>query len=308
MANKIDLISVLGATASGKTGFAAHLAYRLKSEIISADSRQVYRRMDIGTGKDLSDYTVNGTVIPHHLIDLFEPGYKFNVFEYQEHFYDTYDKLKARNLTPVLCGGTGMYIEAVLKGYQLTKVPVDPELRSKLETKNKEELINDLKSYTALHNTTDTTSHKRLIRAVEIAKHQSEHNYKREQLPEINPLIIGIKFDRDSRRKRITERLHARLDEGMVNEVQALLDEGIAPDDLIFYGLEYKFITQHVTGQLTYDEMVQKLNTAIHQFAKRQMTWFRRMEKNGFEIHWLDGCIPLEEKLEKALLLAEGAV
>lgn len=303
MHSKYNLITILGPTASGKTSLAANIAYHLHGEIISADSRQVYKQMDIGTGKDLEDYTVNDQQIPYHLIDLFEPGYKFNVFEYQELFYQTYQDLTNKNTIPVLCGGTGMYIESVIEGYQMAKVPANPELRKDLELKETDKLIALLKSHATLHNTTDITSRKRLIRAIEIATYQKDHPTETARFPQLNTLLIGIKFDRESRRRRITERLNARLDSGMIEEVNSLLKQGIKPEDLIFYGLEYKFITLYLTNQMNYNDMVQKLNTAIHQFAKRQMTWFRRMERKGYIIHWLDGYMPLETKVECALQL-----
>lgn len=292
-----NLITVLGATAGGKTSFAAHLAYHLNREIISADSRQVYKRMDIGTGKDLDEYIVNGQKIPAHLVDIVEPGYKYNVFEYHRDFIKIFKDIESRGKKAVLCGGSGMYLEAVIKDYKLIAVPPNDDLRQKNENKTIEELIPVLKKYGELHNKSDITNKKRLIRAIEIADYYAKNPEKENEFPNLNHLILGVKFDRDSRRKRITSRLKQRLEGGMIEEVQALIEEGVAPETLIYYGLEYKFITQHIKGELSYNEMFNQLETAIHQFSKRQMTWFRRMEKNGIKIHWLDGYMSLENKL-----------
>jgi len=298
-----NTICVLGATATGKTTLATELAYSLDAEIISADSRQIYRGMDIGTGKDLGEYTVRGKEIPYHLLDIADAGYQYNLFEYQQDFVKAWEDITARKKLPIVCGGTGLYIEAVLKGYKLIAVPNNDELRATLQRKSLEELTTILKSYKELHNTTEVDTDKRAIRAIEIEDYYKTHPEIDTYYPEINPLIVGIKFDRDSRRRRITERLHARLDEGMVEEVKGLLDSGIKPEDLIYYGLEYKFLTQYLTGEISYDYMVEKLNISIHQFAKRQMTWFRKMEKSGFNIHWLDGYMSTEEKVAKVLTL-----
>ena len=298
-----NTICVLGATATGKTTLATELAYSLDAEIISADSRQIYRGMDIGTGKDLGEYTVRGKEIPYHLLDIADAGYQYNLFEYQQDFVKAWEDITARKKLPIVCGGTGLYIEAVLKGYKLIAVPNNDELRATLQGKSLEELTTILKSYKELHNTTEVDTDKRAIRAIEIEDYYKTHPEIDTYYPEINPLIVGIKFDRDSRRRRITERLHARLDEGMVEEVKGLLDSGIKPEDLIYYGLEYKFLTQYLTGEISYDYMVEKLNISIHQFAKRQMTWFRKMEKSGFNIHWLDGYMSTEEKVTKVLTL-----
>ena len=298
-----NTICVLGATATGKTTLATELAYSLDAEIISADSRQIYRGMDIGTGKDLGEYTVRGKEIPYHLLDIADAGYQYNLFEYQQDFVKAWEDITARKKLPIVCGGTGLYIEAVLKGYKLIAVPNNDELRATLQGKSLEELTTILKSYKELHNTTEVDTDKRAIRAIEIEDYYKTHPEIDTYYPEINPLIVGIKFDRDSRRRRITERLHARLDEGMVEEVKGLLDSGIKPEDLIYYGLEYKFLTQYLTGEISYDYMVEKLNVSIHQFAKRQMTWFRKMEKSGFNIHWLDGYMSTEEKVAKVLTL-----
>ena len=295
---KIDLITILGPTASGKTPLAAALADRLGTEIISGDSRQVYRRMDLGTGKDLVDYTVEGRQVPYHLIDIVEPGYKYNVFEYQRDFLKAYQEITAKNKLPILCGGTGMYIESVLKGYRLLPVPENPELRSSLEGKSLEELTGILEGYKKLHNSTDVDTAKRAIRAIEIEEYYKQQPAEYREFPSLKSLIIGVDIDRELRREKITRRLKQRLDEGMVEEVRGLLAEGIDPENLIYYGLEYKFLTQYAIGELTFDEMFHQLETAIHQFAKRQMTWFRGMERRGFTIHWLDATLPMEEKIE----------
>ena len=302
------MITILGPTASGKTSVAARLAAEVGGEIISADSRQVYRRMDIGTGKDLEDYTLHTSHstlhIPYHLIDIREPGTKYNLFEYQQDFYDVYQDIRHRGVVPILCGGTGLYIEAVLKGYKLSPVPQNQALRDSLEGKSLNELTEMLKELkekngSNMHNTTDVDSCQRAIRAIEIETYNLEHPTPRRELPPVDSLIIGISIDREARREKITHRLKARLEAGMVDEVKALLDEGIPADDLIYYGLEYKFLTEYLTGVTSYDEMAKRLEIAIHQFAKRQMTWFRGMERRGFKIHWIDAMLPMEEKIEK---------
>lgn len=297
--NDYQLITIIGPTASGKTAFAAALAASMDTEIISADSRQVYRGMDIGTGKDLSDYTVEGKTIPYHLIDIRDPGYKYNVFEYQHDFFKVFHALRAKGKTlPILCGGTGMYVESILRGYKLLDVPANPILREKLQDKSLKELETILASYKTLHNKTDVDSVQRAIRAIEI-----EAYYKKE-VPTINEfeaprsLIMGIDIDRQLRREKITSRLKQRLEEGLLAEVQTLLDKGIAPENLIYYGLEYKYVTLCLIGQLSYDEMFRQLEIAIHQFAKRQMTWFRGMERRGITIHWLDATLSTEEKIK----------
>ena len=300
---KYDLITILGPTASGKTPLAAALADKLGTEIISGDSRQVYRRMDLGTGKDLVDYVVDGRPVPYHLIDIVEPGYKYNVFEYQRDFLKAYGEIVAKGKLPVLCGGTGMYIESVLKGYRLLPVPENPELRASLEGKTLEELTDILRRYKKLHNSTDVDTAKRAIRAIEIEEYYKQQPPEYREFPSLKSLIIGVDIDRELRREKITRRLQQRLDEGMVEEVRGLLAEGIPAENLIYYGLEYKFLTQYAIGELTYEEMFQQLETAIHQFAKRQMTWFRGMERRGFTIHWLDATIPMDEKLEQIINL-----
>lgn len=301
-----DLVTILGPTASGKTPLAAALAYRLNAEIISGDSRQVYRRMDLGTGKDLADYVVDGKRIPYHLIDIVEPGYKYNVFEFQRDFLQAYDEIRQRGVLPILCGGTGMYIESVLKGYKLLPVPENPELRASLADKSLDELTTILAGYKKLHNSTDIDTVKRAIRAIEIEEYYRQQPVSAREFPAINSLVIGVDIDRDLRRAKITRRLKQRLDEGMVDEVRALLDAGIPAEDLIYYGLEYKYLTLYAVGQLTYDEMFHQLEIAIHQFAKRQMTWFRGMERRGFNIHWIDASLPMEQKVEEIVGLIKG--
>lgn len=297
------LITVLGPTASGKTPFAVQLAHALGGEIISADSRQVYRRMDIGTGKDLSEYTLSGKSVPFHLIDIREPGDKYTLFDYQRDFHVAYQDICNRGKRPFLCGGTGLYLESVLKGYHLPNVPVNPALRSRLEPLSLTELTEILRSYRPLHNTTDTDTKKRAIRAIEIADYQSEQSLPPHTSSPLESTILGLQIDRELRREKISRRLQARLQEGMIDEVRQLLDEGIPPADLIYYGLEYKYVTLHVTGELSYREMVRQLEIAIHQFAKRQMTWFRGMERRGIPIHWIDAALPMEHKLEQAFSL-----
>lgn len=305
------LITILGPTACGKTSLAAALALRVDGEIISADSRQVYRRMDIGTGKDLSDYrpVVDGSTvnIPYHLIDICEPGTKYNLYQYQQDFANAYADITTRGKQPILCGGTGLYIEAVLKGYHLSPVPQNQELRDRLEGRSLQELTDMLvelkaKNGSTMHNTTDVDSCQRAIRAIEIETYNMEHPMPKRELPPVDSLIIGLQIDRELRRERISRRLKDRLEEGMVDEIRGLLNSGIAAEDLIYYGLEYKFVTQYVIGQLTYDEMFRQLEIAIHQFAKRQMTWFRGMERRGFTIHWIDATLPMEKKVEQIMV------
>lgn len=303
--NNYELITIIGPTASGKTAFAAALAARLDTEIISGDSRQVYRSMDIGTGKDLADYMVDGKQIPYHLIDICNPGDKYNVFEYQHDFHKAFEEIRKKGKLPILCGGTGMYIESVLRGFKLLDVPQNPTLRESLKGKSLAELEQILASYKVLHNKTDVDSAQRAIRAIEIEEfYKTEAPDKREYAP-INSLIIGVDIDRELRREKISRRLRARLDEGMVDEVRAILATGVKPEDLIYYGLEYKFLTLYIIGQLTYDEMVSQLEIAIHQFAKRQMTWFRGMERRGLHIHWLDATLPTVEKINNVLALIQ---
>jgi tRNA dimethylallyltransferase len=304
--SKYDLLVVTGPTASGKTTLTVALASILGGEIISADSRQVYRGMDLGTGKDYNEYVINGRQTPCHLIDIADPGYKYNVFEYQRDFKEVYYDLKKRNVFPVVCGGSGMYIDSIIKGYKMFEVPPDSGLRAKLEKKSMEELTEILRSYKTLHNITDIDTKKRVIRAIEIEHFNKFKKEKQTQFPALKSLIVGVMTDRDIRRNRITERLNKRLNAGMVDEVKKLLDEGVSKEVLIYYGLEYKFITLYLTGKLGYGEMVNELEIAIHQFAKRQMTWFRGMERKGTIIHWIDWELSMGEKVEKVMELLRG--
>ena len=305
------MITILGPTACGKTTLAAHLAARIGGEIISADSRQVYRRMDIGTGKDLDDYVVDGKQIPYHLIDIMEPGTKYNLFQYQQDFHDAYNDIRSRGAEPILCGGTGLYIEAALKGYALSPVPQNAELRASLEGKSLEKLTSMLvllkqKNGSTMHNTTDVDTAQRAIRAIEIETYNAEHPMPERQLPGVESLVIGVNIDREARRERITQRLRQRLENGMVEEIRAIIDSGVAPEDLIYYGLEYKYVTEYVIGKTSYEEMFRALEIAIHQFAKRQMTWFRGMERRGTVIHWIDASLPMEEKIDCILALRDA--
>ena len=297
------LITITGPTASGKTPFAVEIANRIEGEIISGDSRQVYRFMDIGTGKDLGEYTIGNKKIEHQLIDIKEPGEKYTLYDFQRDFHVAYQDILSRSKTPILCGGTGLYIESVLKGYELKEVPKNETLRYSLATKSLEELTSILSTYKNLHNTTDTDSKKRAIRAIEIAKFQQDKKATTQSYPPVESLVIGMSIDRDTRRNKISSRLKTRIDEGMIDEVKKILSLGVSPDDLIYYGLEYKFVTLYVIGQISYKEMYQKLEIAIHQFAKRQMTWFRGMERRGINIHWIDALLPMDEKADRAMQL-----
>jgi tRNA dimethylallyltransferase len=298
-----DLLVVTGPTASGKTALAVAIAKKVGGEIISADSRQVYRGMNLGTGKDYDDYLIEGIRIPCHLIDIAEPGYKYNVFEYHRDFINVYTALKSRNLFPIVCGGSGMYADSIITGYKMVEVPPDSGLRAELEKKPMEELREILSTYKNLHNTTDIDTKKRVIRAIEIEHFNSYRKLKSSELPKVNSLIIGVLFDRETRRKRISYRLKQRLDSGMIEEVKNLISLGVNPETLIYYGLEYKYITLYLTGKLSFEVMVKDLEIAIHQFAKRQMTWFRGMERRGIKINWIDGNIPIEEKVEMVMRL-----
>ena len=302
---KFNLLTILGPTAGGKTGFAAYVAYQLDAEILSADSRQVYRGMDIGTGKDLDDYIVNGKQIPYHLIDIADAGEKYNLFRYQKDFFTAYEDIVSRGKLPLMCGGTGLYIDAIVRNYKLVEVPPNPELRQELEQKSLDELAEILASLKKLHNTTEIDTKKRAIRAIEIELYLQKNPDKRPDFPEIKSLNIGVKFDRTSQKRRITERLKQRLENGMIDEVKRLIDSGVGVDTLIYYGLEYKFVTLYLTGEISYDEMFRKLEIAIHQFSKRQMTFFRRMERLGQKIYWLDGYLPTEKKFERLIEIIE---
>jgi len=300
---KYDILIITGPTASGKTALAAALADRLNGEIISADSRQVYRSMDIGTGKDYDDYITGGRRIPCHLIDIADPGYKYNVFEYQRDFLKIYKNLKQRRVFPILCGGSGMYIDSIVSGYRMYEVPPDPELRAWLEKKTMDELVDILSSYKKLHNKTDIDTKKRAIRAIEIEEYNRSVSIGQTFLPELKYLIAGVSVERDTRRRRISERLRKRFDSGMIDEVKRLIDSGVSVESLIWYGLEYKYITLYLNGKIDYDTMFRELEIAIHQFAKRQMTWFRGMERKGIVINWIDGELPKEENVERVMKL-----
>ncbi|MBO7193502.1 MAG: tRNA (adenosine(37)-N6)-dimethylallyltransferase MiaA [Bacteroidaceae bacterium] len=297
---KYDLVSVVGPTACGKTSLAVKLALAVPgAEIISADSRQVYRGMDIGTGKDIAEYTCDGVTVPSHLLDIVDAGEKYNLFEFQRDFLQSYEDIRHRGGFPIMCGGSGLYVESVLKGYRLLPVPENPALRAALEEKTLEELTALLATYKQLHNNTDTDNKKRAIRAIEIEEYYRTCPVEERYFPQINALTIGVQVDREVRRERISRRLRERLDCGMVEEVRRLLDSGLEPEQLIYYGLEYKYLTLYLTGKMGYDEMVSGLEIAIHQFAKRQMTWFRGMEKRGVQIHWIDASRSVDEMVEQ---------
>lgn len=297
---KYDMVSVVGPTACGKTSLAVELALTVPGgEVISADSRQVYRGMDIGTGKDIAEYTRCGVTVPSHLLDIVDAGEKYNLFEFQRDFLKAYEDIRLRGAYPVMCGGSGLYIESVLKGYRLLPVPENPTLRAELETKSLEELTTMLAGYRQLHNNTDTDSKKRAIRAIEIEEYYLTRPAEERYFPQINALTVGIMVDREVRRERISRRLRERLENGMVDEVRSLLEKGLEPEQLIYYGLEYKYLTLYITGAMGYDDMVRGLEIAIHQFAKRQMTWFCGMEKRGVAIHWLDGSKPATQLVEQ---------
>jgi tRNA dimethylallyltransferase len=298
-----DFLVITGPTASGKTSLAVAVARALGGEIISADSRQVYRGMNIGTGKDYSEYIIEGEKIPYHLIDIVDPGYKYNVFEFQRDFFRIYSDLKKRKTFVVVCGGSGMYADSIIKGYKMFEVPPDSGLRKELEKKSMGELKGILITYKSLHNITDFDTKKRIIRAIEIEHFNRNKHKSNDTFPKLNSLVVGIMTDREKRRKRITERLKLRLDTGMVEEVKQLIENGVSSDTLIYYGLEYKYITLYLLGKISYTEMVKELEIAIHQFAKRQMTWFRGMERKGIKINWIDGELPVEEKVTKVIEL-----
>ncbi len=298
--NPFDLITILGHTAGGKTAFAANLAYGVGGEIISADSRQVYRGMDIGTGKDYADYMVENVRIPVHLVDLMDAGYEYNVYLFKHDFLGAYTDISDRKLIPILCGGTGLYIESVLRNYKMIDVPINEPLRADLELKSFEELKGILRLYGPIHNVTDTGNRKRMIRGIEIGMHQAAQPENEGEERELNPIILGIRFERTIRRKRITDRLKERLENGMVEEVERLMGEGVSAEKMEYYGLEYKWVSKHILKELSYEDMFNKLNTAIHQFAKRQMTYFRGMERRGLNIHWIEGQLPMEDKVALA--------
>ena len=303
----INLLTILGHTAAGKTAFAAMLADRVGGEIISADSRQVYRGMDIGTGKDYQDYLVGNHRVPVHLIDILDAGEEYNVYRFQRDFLRLFTEISGRGVLPVLCGGTGLYIESVLRNFHLLDVPPDASLREDLEKKSYDELVGILKLHGPLHNVTDTVNRKRLIRAIEIAMHQSVQPDEKADKPVLHPLVLGIRFDRTIRRQRITERLRSRMMEGLIEEVEGLLRNGVSAEQLDYYGLEYRYVSKYVLKELSYEDMFNQLNTAIHQFAKRQMTYFRGMERRGIDIHWLEGEGSMEEQMEEALALIQAS-
>lgn len=295
------LLTIIGPTASQKTRLAACVAKRTNGEILSGDSRQVYRGMDFGTGKDYDDYTVDGMPIPYHLIDIVDAGERYNVYRYQTDFLKCFDDINRRGKFAILCGGTGLYIEAILGGYKLIHVPPDPQLRAELENKTNDELVEMLKSYKTLHNTTDIDTRQRMIRALEIEVYYAQNEEIAVDFPELENCIIGVSVERDLRRSRITNRLHARIDAGLIEEVERLLANGVSAETLIYYGLEYKFVTNYILGNLTKDEMIEQLNIAIHQFSKRQMTWFRGMERRGYKINWIDGSLDMEQRTDAVL-------
>jgi len=308
MTPAFNLIAIIGPTASGKTLLAAHLAQRTAGEVISADSRQVYRHMDLGTGKDYSDYVMDGQKIPVHLIDICDPGYQYSLFEYQRDFFRIFNLLQEQGKTPVLCGGSGLYVEAALKGYRLMSVPVNEPLRTELAGKSPEDLNEILSSMKKLHNKTDGDTKERTIRAIEIEVYRQQHAPEQEPSPRVRPLIAAVCYDRETERRRITERLFARLDCGMVEEVRNLLDGGMSYEAMNYYGLEYRHISRYLSGETGYKQMAESLQTAIHQFAKRQRTFIRKMEKDGLKIHWIAGEKPLDEKIETILGLFTGGI
>jgi tRNA dimethylallyltransferase len=300
-----DIIVVTGPTATGKTRLAALVADSLGGEVISADSRQVYREMDIGTGKDLSDYVVDGRTVPVHMIDIVDAGYRYNVYEYQRDFLKVFEDLSLQGCMPVVCGGSGMYVDSIVSGYRLVQVPVNGQLRALLAGRSLEELTEILSRYKSLHNKTDVDTVKRAVRSIEIADYYANHPVDDKPFPVKNPLVTAVFFDRETRRQRISSRLHARLGGGMIEEVQRLLAAGVHPDDLIYYGLEYKYVTLYLLNRMGYEEMFSKLEVEIHRFAKRQMTWFRGMERRGIVINWIDGQLPEEDKVKAIIRLAK---
>ena len=291
------LITILGPTATGKTALAAEVAYRFGGEVISADSRQVFRGMDVGTGKDLADYSVKGTTVPYHVIDICDPAEEYNAYRFMGDFLEAYNSIVSRGRVPIMCGGTGMYLDAVIRGYHLADAPIDEEYRRSIAACSDDELTERLASYISLHNHTDTETRERLVRALEIQEFAQRHPEAYIHMPEMEHHVFGISFPREVIIARIENRLRRRLDEGMTDEVQRLLDSGVSAGRLMKFGLEYRHVTRYLLGQCTQEEMFRDLFTDIRRFAKRQMTWFRRMERNGVDIHWIDGTLPMEEKV-----------
>ena len=303
----MTLLTITGPTACGKTSLAVEVAYRLGGEIISADSRQVFRGMDIGTGKALKEYTVHGTEIPHHLIDIHDAGYEYNVYQFQNDFIRAYNNIVSRGHRPILCGGTGLYVESIVKGYELPDAPIDEAYRKTLAAFSDEELTARLAGYLKLHNHTDTETRERLLRALEIQEYALQHPEKHVRMPKMRHLVVGVRYPREVVVERIGIRLRQRLEEGMVEEVRLLLDQGVPAERLLKYGLEYKHLTRYLLGQCTYEEMFTNLYTDIRRFSKRQMTWFRRMERNGIEIQWIEGQKSLDEKAAQVISLLNDA-
>jgi tRNA dimethylallyltransferase len=303
LSQSYNSIIITGPTASGKTALAAHLAYELNGEIISADSRQVYKKLNIGTGKDLAEYTVNNTPINHHLIDVAEVGTHFHLYDFITHFYGAFQAIEKLGKLPIICGGTGLYLDAIIKKHELAAIPNNFELRLQLEKLNLEQLIAKLFSYNNKPENADLTTKKRLVRAIEIADYLSNNNSPKTNFIDLKPIIFALDLPKEARRNKISIRLKHRLENGMIDEVKDLINEGISHERLQFLGLEYQYISKYLLNEMSYDEMFLKLETSIHQYAKRQMTWFRKMEREGNQIHWLDATKPMEENLIAIKLL-----
>lgn len=307
--SRYDMLAVVGPTACGKTSLAVELALALHGEVLSADSRQVYRGMDIGTGKDLNEYMRDGVAVPVHMVDIVDAGEKYNLFEFQRDFLHAYEKIRSKGSLPIMCGGSGMYVESVLRGYRLIPVPENTALRNELANKTLDELTAILATYKKLHNNTDTDTVKRAIRAIEIEEYYTKIPVGEREFPKIRTLTVGLDVSREVRRERISRRLHARMEQGLVEEVERLLASGLTAEQLIYYGLEYKFVTLYIKGELTRKQMIDELEIAIHQFAKRQMTWFRGMERRGINVKWVDTTLPISSQVEiiKQWLYDKGA-
>lgn len=307
--SRYDMLAVVGPTACGKTSLAVELALALHGEVLSADSRQVYRGMDIGTGKDLNEYMRDGVAVPVHMVDIVDAGEKYNLFEFQRDFLHAYEKIRSKGSLPIMCGGSGMYVESVLRGYRLIPVPENTALRNELANKTLDELTAILATYKKLHNNTDTDTVKRAIRAIEIEEYYKKIPVGEREFPKIRTLTVGLDVSREVRRERISRRLHARMEQGLVEEVERLLASGLTSEQLIYYGLEYKFVTLYIKGELTRKQMIDELEIAIHQFAKRQMTWFRGMERRGIDVKWVDTTLPMSSQVEiiKQWLYDKGA-